>query len=106
MADQCARAEGIAVIALQEIGALSAFDPVVTGVAEHRVDAGTCGDEIVSKASKGFGIANTAKKCVGAITTKQQIQAASIDEHIAALTTFEVVVTKGIGEDVIANAAD
>ena len=39
MADQGAGAEGIAVVALQQVGPLTAFDPVVASVAEHGIEA-------------------------------------------------------------------
>ena len=105
MADQGAGAEGIAVIALQQIGPLAAFDPVVAGVAENGVDARAGGNEVVAEAAEGFRIADATKNGIGSIATKQQIEPAGIDDHVIAIATLDVVVAKGIGEDVIAGAS-
>ncbi len=58
MADQGAGAEGVTVVALQQVGPLAPFDPVVAGIAEHRVQAGARIHEVVAQACEGFRIAH------------------------------------------------
>ena len=58
VADQGAGTERVAVVALQKVGALAAFDPVVAGVTEDRVGPGAGEDKVVAQAGKGFGIAH------------------------------------------------
>ena len=106
MADQRADAEGITVVALQEVGPLTALDPVVAGIAEYGVEAGAGVHEIVAQAREAFGIANPAEDDIGSITTEEQVEAAGIHDHVIAIAALEVVVTEGVGDHVIAGAAE
>ena len=106
MADQRAGAEGISVVALQEVGPLTALDPVVAGIAEDGIDAGAGVHEIVAQAREAFGIADPAEDDIGSIATEDQVEAAGIHDHVIAIAALEVVVTEGVGDHVIAGAAE
>ena len=102
MADQGAGAEGVTVVALQQVGPLAPFDPVVAGIAEHRVQAGAGVNEVVAKACEGFSIAHAAINDICAVTAEEQIQAAGVGDYIVAIPCLDVVVSEGIAENVVA----
>ena len=102
MANQGAGAERIAVVALQEVGPLAPLDPVVTCIAEHRVQACACIHEVVPQAGEGFSVAHAAIDHICAVTAEEQIQTAGVGDHIIALSPLDVVVSEGIGENVVA----
>ena len=54
VAENAARLERIAHVALQQVGLVSAFDPVVAFVAEHRVGGIAAEDEVVVAAAETF----------------------------------------------------
>ena len=59
MPDQGAGAEGVTVVALQEVGSRATFNPVIAGIAEYGVQAGARVHEVVAQTGEGFSVAYT-----------------------------------------------
>ena len=93
-------------VAVQQVLAASALDPVVPAVAEDGVRAQTADDEVVTGPGEGFVVARTAVEEVLPVTAEDQVIAGTAVDGIVPRPTLEQVRPVRIRDDVVSVATE
>ena len=95
-----------AVVALEEVLAGAALDPVVATVAEHGVGTLTGVDEVIARAGERLVVVRAAEQEVVAFVAHRDVVAGAGVDGVVAGATLGDVGTVEVGDDVVALAAE
>ena len=107
VADDGTDLERIAVVALQQVVAAAAFDPVVAFAGEHDIGIDAVQNEVVATAAERFLGVWTGDDEVHAVATQNEVaHARATADDVIAVTAFVIVDAERVSDDVVAGAAD
>ena len=95
-----------AVVALEQVLAGPALDPVVTAVAEHGVCALAGDDEVVPRTGERLVVVRAAVDEVAAVAAHEDVVARAAVDGVVAVAALEDVGAVEVGDDVVAVTAD